>query len=74
MVPRRVRMQGGPVDSATDAESTWMRSEHLFRMLGMLQDPVTGEQLGRPPRRGRPAYLDARGATRRAPLPVAGFD
>jgi len=23
--------------------------EHLFRMLGMLQDPITGEQLGRPP-------------------------
>jgi len=48
--------------------------EHLFRMLGMLQDPVTGQQLGRPPRPGRPAYLDARGATRKAPLPVAGFD
>ena len=23
--------------------------EHLFRMLGMVQDPLTGEQLGRPP-------------------------
>lgn len=29
--------------------------EHLFRMLGMLQDPISGEQLDRPPRvTGRP--------------------
>ena len=48
--------------------------EHLFRMLGMLQDPMTGEQLGRPPRRGGRAYIDARGVTRKPPLPVAGFD
>jgi conjugative relaxase-like TrwC/TraI family protein len=48
--------------------------EHLFRMLGMLQDPITGEQLGRPPRRGGPAYIDSRGVTRKPPLPVAGFD
>src|SRR5450756_879616 len=48
--------------------------EHLFRMLGMLQDPITGEQLGRPPRRSGPAYIDSRGMTRKAPLPVAGFD
>jgi conjugative relaxase-like TrwC/TraI family protein len=146
MVPRRVGMPCGSVDSATDAASTWMRSEpvtmsirrmslgagyrylmssvaradgsghaasaltryyaqsgtppgrflgrglaglnngsgvavgsavseeHLFRMLGMLQDPVTGEQLGRPPRRGGAAYVDSRGVTRKAPLPVAGFD
>src|SRR5665811_1233677 len=48
--------------------------EHLFRMLGMLQDPITGEQLGRLPRRGGTAYIDSRGVTRKAPLPVAGFD
>ena len=48
--------------------------EHLFRMLGMLQDPITGEQLGRSPRRGGTAYIDSRGTTRKAPLPVAGFD
>ena len=48
--------------------------EHLFRMLGMLQDPITGEQLGRPPRRGGPAHVDSRGVARKAPLPVAGFD
>ena len=33
--------------------------EHLFRMLGMLQDPITGEQLGRPPGRGGTAYMDS---------------
>lgn len=48
--------------------------EHLFRMLGMLQDPITGEQLGRPPGRGGSACIDSRGVTRKAPLPVAGFD
>ncbi|NMM32957.1 MAG: relaxase domain-containing protein [Phycicoccus sp.] len=48
--------------------------EHLFRMLGMLQDPVTGEQLGRPPGRGGTAYIDSRGVARKVPLPVAGFD
>ncbi|MHB8187928.1 MAG: relaxase domain-containing protein, partial [Dermatophilaceae bacterium] len=48
--------------------------EHLFRMLGMLQDPITGEQLGRSPRRGGTAYIDSRGVARKAPLPVAGFD
>jgi len=48
--------------------------EHLFRMLGMLQDPITGEQLGRPPQRGGAAYIDSRGVRRKAPLPVAGFD
>jgi conjugative relaxase-like TrwC/TraI family protein len=48
--------------------------EHLFRMLGMLQDPISGEQLGRSPRRGGTAYTDSRGVTRKAPLPVAGFD
>jgi len=48
--------------------------EHLFRMLGMLQDPITGGQLGRSPRRGGTAYIDSSGVTRKAPLPVAGFD
>jgi conjugative relaxase-like TrwC/TraI family protein len=48
--------------------------EHLFRMLGMLQDPITGEQLGRLPQRNGTAYIDSGGVRRRAPLPVAGFD
>ena len=47
---------------------------HLFRMLGMLQDPITGEQLGRPPQRGGTAYIDSRGGQGQALLPVAGFD
>jgi conjugative relaxase-like TrwC/TraI family protein len=48
--------------------------EHLFRMLGMLQDPMTGEQLGRAPRRSGTAYIDSHGVTRKPPAPVAGFD
>jgi len=58
---------GVPVGSAVS-------EEHLFRMLGMLQDPITGEQLGRPPQRGGAAYIDSRGVRRKAPAPVAGFD
>lgn len=48
--------------------------EHLWRMLGLLQDPLTGEQLGRPPVTERAAYVDVLGRVRRAPQPVAGFD
>ena len=48
--------------------------EQLFRMLGMLQDPITGQQLGRPPGRRGAAYVDARGVIRKGPAPVAGFD
>ena len=32
--------------------------EHLFRMLGMVQDPITGEQLGRPPRAQKATYAE----------------
>src|SRR5450759_329205 len=56
------------------AVGSTVTEEYLFRMLGMLQDPITGEQLGRPPRRGGPAHIDSRGVTAKAPLPVAGFD
>ena len=35
-----------------------MSEEHLFRMLGMLQDPITGEQLGRAPRRPVAPYSE----------------
>jgi conjugative relaxase-like TrwC/TraI family protein len=42
--------------------------EHLFRMLGMLQDPITGEQLGRAPL----STSTGDGTTGRRP--VAGFD
>jgi len=42
--------------------------EHLFRMLGMMQDPISGEQLGRPPI--TTTVADGQGTRR----PVAGFD
>jgi conjugative relaxase-like TrwC/TraI family protein len=32
--------------------------EHLFRMLGMVQDPLTGELLGRPPRAQKPPQAE----------------
>ncbi|EWT04014.1 TrwC relaxase, partial [Intrasporangium chromatireducens Q5-1] len=48
--------------------------EHLWRMLGMLQDPVTGAPLGRPVGAGSAAYIDAAGKTRKGRKPVAGFD
>ena len=48
--------------------------EHLFRMLGMLQDPVTGAQLGRPPRATGTTYIDRAGRARKPSRPVAGFD
>lgn len=48
--------------------------EHLWRMLGMLQDPVTGGALGRAVGVSRAAYVDALGRERKAPKTVAGFD
>ncbi|MGO4363339.1 MobF family relaxase [Terrabacter sp. RAF57] len=48
--------------------------EHLWRMLGMLQDPATGQPLGRAPGAERRAYLDALNRPRKAPKTVAGFD
>jgi len=48
--------------------------EHLWRMLGMLQDPVTGQPLGRAPGASPAAYKDALGRNRKAPKAVAGFD
>jgi conjugative relaxase-like TrwC/TraI family protein len=37
---------------------TQVTEEHLFRMLGMVQDPLTGEQLGRPPRVQKAPYAE----------------
>ena len=48
--------------------------EHLWRMLGMLQDPVTGRPLGRTPGPERTAYVDSLHRVRKAPQTVAGFD
>ncbi len=51
-----------------------MSEERLWRMLGMLQDPATGQPLGRPPGAERTAYVDGLGRVRKAPKTVAGFD
>lgn len=48
--------------------------ENLWRMLGMLADPVTGQPLGRPPASRRSQFIDRLGRVRRAPKTVAGFD
>ncbi|KRF26098.1 TrwC relaxase [Phycicoccus sp. Soil803] len=48
--------------------------EHLWRMLGMLQDPVTGHALGRAPVADRPTCRDPGGKRHRASRTVAGFD
>jgi len=37
---------------------TQVTEEHLFRMLGMVQDPLTGEQLGRPPCAQKAPYAE----------------
>lgn len=48
--------------------------EQLWRMLGMLQDPVTGEQLGRAPTGAGMVFVDHLGRVRKAKQSVAGFD
>src|SRR5665647_3370031 len=37
---------------------TQVTEEHLFRMLGMVQDPLTREQLGRPPRAQKAPFAE----------------
>ena len=59
--------RGVPAGSAVSEEG-------LFRMLGMLQDPVTGRQLGRLPRGKQMVFVDHLGRVRKAPQSVAGFD
>jgi len=63
----------GLADGTRLAAGAMVTEEQLWRMLGMLQDPVTGEQLGRPPI-ARREWIDARGRARKPALPVAGFD
>ena len=41
------------------APGSVVTEDHLWRMLGMLQDPVTGQPLGRAPAADRPACRDA---------------
>ena len=48
--------------------------EQLWRMLGMLQAPLTGDQLGRLPRGRQMVFVDDLGRVRKAPQSVAGFD
>src|SRR4051812_32358163 len=56
------------------ATGSTVSEEHLWRMLGMLQDPVTGSPLGRAPGVERTAYVDGLKRQRRAPKTVAAFD
>ena len=56
---------------AADAEVT---EQHLWRMLGMLQDPITGEQLGQTPPTRLTQAIDRLGRPRRPSQTVAGFD
>ncbi|KGN40822.1 conjugal transfer protein [Knoellia aerolata DSM 18566] len=53
---------------------TEVTEEALWRMLGMLQDPVTGEPLGQIPHATPATVIDRFGRTRKAPKTVAGFD
>lgn len=48
--------------------------EQLWRMLGMLQDPLTGQPLGRPPQPDRAQLISPTGRIRKAAKTVAGFD
>jgi conjugative relaxase-like TrwC/TraI family protein len=48
--------------------------EQLWRMLGMLQDPLTGQPLGRPPKPDRAALVRPAGHVRKVAKTVAGFD
>jgi conjugative relaxase-like TrwC/TraI family protein len=49
---------------------TQVTEEHLFRMLGMVQDPITGQPLGRAPK-AWPAPFRDRVAARMAALPAS---
>lgn len=64
----------GLADGAGVQRGTVVTEEQLWRMLGMLQDPVTGQPLGRPPAGPRSAFVDHLGRRRRASQAVAGFD
>jgi conjugative relaxase-like TrwC/TraI family protein len=64
----------GLADGAGVEPGTLVNEEQLWRVLGMLQDPVTGEPLGRPPVGPRSAFVDHLGRRRRPSQAVAGFD
>ena len=56
------------------AAGSQVSEDALWRMLGMLKDPVTGQALGRPPRSRGTVFVDHLGRVRKAPASVAGFD
>ena len=56
------------------AVGSTVTEEHLWRMLGMLQDPATGQALGRAPGAERTAYVGPGRRARRQSKTVAGFD
>jgi len=56
------------------AAGSAVTEDQLWRMLGMLQDPLTGQQLGRLPRGRQMVFVDHLGRVRKAPQSVAGFD
>src|SRR6478752_5972230 len=63
------------LDDGTGVEAgSIVTEEQLWRMLGMLQDPVTGQPLGRPPSPARTHFIDRFGRVGPAPKTVAGFD
>lgn len=64
----------GLANGAGVAPGSIVTEEALWRMLGMLQDPVTGEPLGQIPRTQPATVIDRFGRTRKAPKTVAGFD
>jgi hypothetical protein len=64
----------GLADGKGVAAGSPVSEEQLWRMLGMLQDPITGEHLGRLPRGKRMVFVDHLGRVRKAPQSVAGFD
>lgn len=65
----------GGLDGGAGVEAgSQVTEEQLWRMLGMLQDPVTGEQLGRPPTGPGMVFVDHLGRVRKAKPSVAGFD
>ena len=56
------------------APGSKVSEEQLWRMLGMIQDPLTGQPLGRPPQPDRAALIGPTGRVRKAAKTVAGFD
>lgn len=72
------RFLGAGLTGLSDGEGVTAGSlvteEALWRMLGMLQDPSTGWQLGQAPPAQRGPFIDHQGRLRKPPQTVAGFD